>query len=175
MWQDINKKLEKLKLRNRKIVNYVKSTCATRSQPHNTKFNRQSKSVRLPNDSSKPKTYNNHSQVERVNEIEETLNDKTENDTVDSDSSNVDLFSKHSDFRLCINPPQEIMQIYIDDKMTADFQVTIHDRKITTCWDTGTLNQLSVENAYKRHIAQIRYTPALTLDFPSPVAATSAQ
>ena len=41
MWQDINKKFQKLKLRNRKITNYVKSTHATRSQPQNTKFNRQ--------------------------------------------------------------------------------------------------------------------------------------
>ena len=48
--------------------------------------------------------------------------------------------------------------------MTADFQVTIHNRKkICTLWDTGASNQLSVKNAYKRYNAQIRYTPALVL------------
>ena len=36
-------------------------------------------------------------------------------------------------------------------------------------------NQLSVKNAYKRYSAQIRYTPALALYFPLPVAATLAQ
>ena len=33
--------------------------------------------------------------------------------------------------------PQGIVQIQIDDKMTAAFHVTIHNRKIATLWDTG--------------------------------------
>ena len=31
---------------------------------------------------------------------------------------------------------EEIMQIHIDDKMSADFQIIIYNRKISTLWDT---------------------------------------
>ena len=175
MWQNINKKLEKLKLRNKKITYYVKSTCTKRSQPQNTKFNSKSKSLRFLNDISKPKTYKNPSQVETVNEIKEKLHDETENDTTDTNSSDVDLSSQDSDFQLCKNIPQEMTQIHLDDKMTADFQVSIHNRKISTLWDTGASKSVISENTYKRYIGQIKYIPALALHFPLPVAATSAQ
>ena len=79
---------------------------------------------------SEPKTYRNPSQVKTVYEIEEKIHEKTENDRIDTDSSVMDLSSEESDFWLCRSPPQEITQIHIDDKMTADFQVTIHNRKI---------------------------------------------
>ena len=97
VWQDINKNIEKLKLRNRKITSYVRSTHTTRSQPQNTKCNSQSKSVRFSSDTSKPNTYKNPSQVETVNEIEEKLHDKIENETIYTDSSKVDLSSDDSD------------------------------------------------------------------------------
>ena len=69
----------------------------TRSQPQNTKFNSQSK-VRFSNDTSEPKTYKNPSQVETLNEIKDKLHDETENETIDTDSSDVDLSSEDSDF-----------------------------------------------------------------------------
>ena len=52
-------KVGDIKLRNKNITNYVRSTHATRSQPQNTKFNSPSKSVRFSHDISKPKTYKN--------------------------------------------------------------------------------------------------------------------
>ena len=136
MWQDINKKLEKLKLRNRKITNYVRSTCAT-SKPQNTTFNSQCKTVWFSKDTSKPRTYRNPSWLERVNEIKEKLHDETEGKMIDTDSSDVDLPSEDWDFWLCKIPPQEIMQIHINDKMTADVWVIIRNRTIYTLLDTG--------------------------------------
>ena len=76
----------------------MQSTHTTRTQPQNTKFNRQPKSVKFSNDTSKPKTYKNPSQVETVNEIKEKLHDETENGMIDTDSSDMDLCSKDSDF-----------------------------------------------------------------------------
>ena len=40
----------------------------------------------------------NPSQVETINEIEEKLHDQTENNTIDTDSSDVGLSSEDSDF-----------------------------------------------------------------------------
>ena len=159
--------MEKLKLRNRKITNYVKSTCATRSQPQNTKYNSQSKSVRFSNDTSKPKTYKNPSQVETVNEIKENLHDEIENDTIDTDSSDVDLSSEDSDFWLCRNPPQEIMQIHIDDKMTADFQVIIHNRKISTLWDIGASKSVFSEKCLQEKHCTDKVHPCAGIRFSS--------
>ena len=88
--------MEKLKLRNRKITDYLTSTHVTRSQPQNTKFNSQSKSERFLNDTSKVKTYKNPSQVEKVNAFEEKLLE-TENDTIGTESSNVDISSEDSE------------------------------------------------------------------------------
>ena len=67
MWPDINTKLEKLELRNRKITIYVRSTHVTRSQPQNTKLKSQSKSVRFSSDTLKPETYKNPSHVGTIN------------------------------------------------------------------------------------------------------------
>ena len=67
------------------------------------------------------------------------------------------------------------MQIYIGDKMTADFLFTIHNRNISTLWETGASKAVISENAYKTHIAQIRFTPAVALDFLPLMAATLAQ
>ena len=67
------------------------------------------------------------------------------------------------------------MQIHMDNKMTADFQVTVHNRKIFTLWDTGASKSIISKNAHKRYNVLIRYIPVMALDFPHPVAATSAQ
>ena len=61
------------------------------------------------NDTSKPKIYKNPSQVETVNEIKK-LHDETENETIDTDSSNVDLSSE--DFLLCKNSPKNHANAY---------------------------------------------------------------
>ena len=76
------------------------------------------------------------------------------NDTIDTDSSDVDLSSKDSDFWLCRNPTHKIMQIHIDDKMRADFQVTIHNRKISILWDTGASKSVISEKCLQK----IHYT-----------------
>ena len=55
--------------------------------------------MRFSNDTSKPKTYKNSSQIEIGNEIKEKLHDETENDTIDTDSSDVDLSTQTSDYK----------------------------------------------------------------------------
>ena len=64
----------------------------------NIRHNRQPKSVRFSINTSKPEIYKNPSQVETLNEIEEKLHDKTENDMIDTNSSDVDLSFEDSDF-----------------------------------------------------------------------------
>ena len=44
----------------------------------------------------------------------------------------------------------KMMQIHINAKMTVDFQVIIHNRKISTLWDTGVSKSVISENCLQK-------------------------
>ena len=75
-----------------------------------------------------------------VNSIEETSNNETENEDASIYITMHDLETATDDsyFWLDIPVGNEITQMHIDDKWTADFQAIIDNRKISTPWNTGT-------------------------------------
>ena len=139
-----------------KISRYEKMTSLPKHLANSLKLNKHKKpkTVRFENYSTNSKTETDQPQIESSNDIEETPQEETEDETIHADFSDLQLSWDNSDFWLDKDAPNKITQLHINDKRTATYQTIVNKRKISTLWDT----KVSKSVTSKRHLDKLYYT-----------------